>query len=100
MAVRITLVTVLTIAAVLAVLYAIPTAAGYQIDCGSVERTICEEAWPQVKQEFAGSEGPLALVPITGVTIVEATDESPICGGTWTVHRYGLADNTLTFECR
>ena len=101
MAVRITLVTVLTIAAVLALLYAIPSATGYQIDCGTLERTICEEAWQEeVKQVFAENEGPLALVPITGVTVVEATNESPVCGGTWKVHRYGLADNSLTLECR
>ena len=81
-------------------LYAIPTATGFRIDCGTLEPAICEEAWQEVKQEFARSEGPLAFVPITGVTVVEATNESPICGGTWTVHRYGLLDNTLTFECR
>ena len=62
---------------------------------------MCEEAWQEeVKPEFARSEGPLAFVPITGVTVVEATNESPTCGGTWTVHRYGLFDNTLKFECR
>ena len=101
MAVRITLVTVLAIAGVLALLYVIPTATGYQIDCGTLERTICEEAWQEeVRPVFAASEGPLAYVPITGVTVVQATNENPACGGTWTVHRYGLLDNTLTLECR
>jgi len=44
MALRTTLFTVLTVAAVLALLYAIPAATGYQIECGNLERSICEEA--------------------------------------------------------
>ena len=48
MAARVAVFTMLAIALVLGSLYVLPIALGYEIDCGTLERAICEEAWQQV----------------------------------------------------
>jgi len=98
MAVRIALLALLAIALVLGLLYVIPTAVGYEIDCGTLDRTVCADAWERVKVNFDSASGVPTFIPITGVTVREATNDSPMCG-TWTVHRYGIFDMTAIFDC-
>jgi hypothetical protein len=98
MAVRIALFAILTVALILGSLYVIPTAVGYEIDCGTLERTVCADAWQRVKEDFDRMNGVPPFIPITGVTVREATNESPMCG-TWTVHRYGIFDMVAIYDC-
>ena len=98
MAARIALFTILTIALGLGSLYVLPTAVGYEIDCGTLERTVCEEAWQQVKEDFDRTSDVPTFIPITRVTVRDATNERPTCG-TWTVHRYRIFDMTAFRDC-
>jgi len=98
MAARIAVFTILAVALVLGSLYLIPTAIGYEIDCGTLERTICEEAWQQVKEDLDRTSAVPGFIPITGVTVRDATNEGPTCG-TWTVHRYGIFDMKAIYDC-
>jgi hypothetical protein len=83
---------------VLAVLYTIPAVGGYEIDCGPLERNICEAAWQEVKHEPIEGLGFLTFVPITGVTVRDASNDAPSCG-TWTIHRFGILDVTMHRDC-
>jgi hypothetical protein len=98
MAARIALFTILAIALVLGSFYVIPTAVGYQIDCGDLERTVCEDAWLQVKEDLELTSDVPSFIPITGVTVRDAANEAPECG-TWTIHRYGIFDMTAIYDC-
>ena len=75
-----------------------PTSVGYEIDCGTLERTVCAEAWKQVKEDLDRTSEVPTFIPITGVTVRDATNERPMCGAR-TVHRYVILDMTSFRDC-
>jgi hypothetical protein len=92
MATRIVLITLLTIALALGSLYVFLTVRGYEIDCGGLDRDVCERTWAQI-QERDRRQSPLLnlIVPITAVSVSDGTNEDPYCGTSW-VHRYFIFD--------
>ena len=42
--------------------------------------------------------GFLTVLPITGVTVRDTSNEAPSCG-TWTIHRFGIFDMTAFRDC-
>ena len=41
----------LTVVHVFALLYTIPVVAGYEIDCGPLDRGVCEEVWQAMHRD-------------------------------------------------
>ena len=98
MAARAVLGIILAAVLLLASLYMIPAVGGYDIDCGPLDRDICEEAWDEIKDESSRELGFLTVLPITGVTVRDTTNDAPTCG-TWTIHRFGIFDMTAYRDC-
>lgn len=58
-------------------LFAFLTSRGpFQVDCGGIEPTACEQLWHEAA---AQEEGPTSLVPVTRVRIVVTGDDPLTC---------------------
>jgi hypothetical protein len=92
---RALLITLPAIALGLGLLYAV-AATNYTIDCGNVERTLCEQTWADIKDELQSNVP--EWIPTTGVTVDAADPTNPACA-TWTIHKFGLFDMTYYRDC-
>ena len=80
-------------------LWAVPAINGpFFVDCGPLERALCDETWPEWDDNITAGEPLLRLIPVTGVTFKGGGSPTATCGD-WTIHRYGLFDMTAYPLC-
>jgi hypothetical protein len=76
---------VVLVLAVAASVWAIPTVTGPEVECGELDRAVCEEVLRDHVRETT-DWGLAGFLPITRLSVAGATNEEPTCG-TFTIER-------------
>lgn len=81
--------------ALIGAIVALPAVTGYQVHCTNLNPATCQQTWARSHADgFGNADGILQFIPITGVTLEQQLG-CPPGYGLWTIHRYGIWDQTM-----